>query len=215
MVNGISVRVLLVLRTGSNDLWASFILIFLKVLGEIDSEVFQCGCILLLVSPSVNWHKNLWVNSWAGCWDVKTEDIELLRWCSLELSAMDSIDDCSCDFKVHSLSDAVFTTTPASVDQPSMGSVLLHFISKHLSIDNRMKRQEGFSEASREGHLWLFNADFGTSNFSGVSGDEMIHGLFVGQFRHWRKDTEGIAGKEDDILWMTTISWNLGTRDEM
>ena len=113
------------------------------------------------------------------------------------------------------LSDAVFTTAPAGVDQPGTSIVLFHLVSEHFGIHGRMKWQEGFTEASREGHLWLFDTDFSTSDFSSVSRDKVIHCLFVTKLRDWRKNTESVASQENDILWMTSESRDFSAWDKI
>jgi len=76
------------------------------------------------------------------------------------------------------MTDTVATTDIASVDQPHLGFMLLALLGKHLGVDVWVEGEESFTIAGREGHLWLCNSNFGSSDFRGVTGDEMVHSLF-------------------------------------
>jgi len=91
--------------------------------------------------------------------------------------------------------------------------MLFSLLSEHLSIDERMLGEESLTEASGEGWHWLSNSDFSSGNLGGVSRNEMVHGLLSIEFRDWRHNSEGIAGEENNVLWMASDSWQLAIAD--
>jgi len=57
--------------------------------------------------------------------------------------------------KTHSLSNTVGAADPASVDKPNFSAIFFTFLSKHLSILERMEWKEGFTETGGESGNWL------------------------------------------------------------
>lgn len=90
-------------------------------------------------------------------------------------------------------------TSPTSVKEPGLSVVLGHLVREHLSVTHGMQDQEGLSKAGRESSLGLSNAVFGTSHLGGVTRNEVVHDLLVGELGNRRKDTAGIAGEENDV----------------
>ena len=76
-----------------------------------------------------------------------------------------------------------------------------------------MEREEGVAEAGREGRLRVGDSHDSSSNGSGVAGDEVVHGLGVGELADGWQDTKGIASQEDNVLGMATNSWDLDIGD--
>ncbi|KAH3686254.1 hypothetical protein WICPIJ_002751 [Wickerhamomyces pijperi] len=61
-----------------------------------------------------------------------------------------------------------------------------------------------------ESGFWLSDTFFGTSHFGGVTGDEVVHDLGVGQLGDWRQDTTGVTGQKDNVLWvLVSVTWQL------
>ncbi len=54
-------------------------------------------------------------------------------------------------------------------------------------------------EAGGEGGLGFRDPDFSTGHFGGVAADEVVHGLFGGEFGDWRQNAAGVAGEENDV----------------
>ena len=63
-----------------------------------------------------------------------------------------------------------------------------------------MKRQEGTTEASREGRHRFRDTEFGTGNLGGVTGQEVVFGLLVSKDRHGRQYTISVIRQEDHFL---------------
>ena len=81
-------------------------------------------------------------------------------------------------------------------------------------------------EAGGEGGLGFRDPDFSTGHFGGVAADEVVHGLFGGEFGDWGQNAAGVTGEEDDICrvivrdardfsvfnvfdWVGTVSYEL------
>jgi len=201
------------LGTSSFSFLGGFISIFVKVLDEQGSEALGSLVVVALVLPGILGIEHFRRNAGAGFGDLEAKEIHLLGGNLFEFTTVDGIDDGSGDLKVHSLSFTVFTTTPTSVDEPGVSSVLIHLFSEHFSIDGGVKRQEDFTEASREGSLGFLDTDFGTSDLSSVTRDEVVHSLGVVQLSNGREDTVSIASKEKDVLGVTTDGRDLAVGD--
>ena len=115
--------------------------------------------------------------------------------------------------ETHAMTDTVAATDIASVDQPHLGFMLLALLGEHLGVDVWVEGEESFTIASRKGHLWLCNSNFGSRNLRGVTGDEMVHSLFRIQLGYWRQHTKSITSQENDVLGVATDSWELNVSD--
>mmetsp|Transcript_29473 Transcript_29473/g.44710 ORF Transcript_29473/g.44710 Transcript_29473/m.44710 type:complete len:223 (+) Transcript_29473:424-1092(+) len=76
-----------------------------------------------------------------------------------------------------------------------------------------MSGEESLTEARGESGDGLSDSHFGTGNLGSVSTDEMVHGLVEGQLGDGREDTVSIAGKEDNVLGMSTLGRQLNSLD--
>ena len=95
------------------------------------------------------------------------------------------------------------STDPAGVEEPGIGAVLLNLLREHLGVAHGVECEEGLSEARREGSLGLGDTLLRTGHLGGVTGDEVVHGLLGAELGDGRKNTAGVAGKEDDVLGVT------------
>ena len=57
-------------------------------------------------------------------------------------------------------------------------AVLGHLVGEQVGVHAGVHGHEGFTEARREGRLRFLDAHFGTGDLGGVSGDEVVGGLF-------------------------------------
>jgi hypothetical protein len=94
------------------------------------------------------------------------------------------------------------STDPAGVEEPGIGAVLLNLLCEHLGVAHGVECEEGLSKARRKGSLRLSDTLLSTSHLGGVTGDEVVHGLLGAELGDGRKDTTGIASKEDNVLGM-------------
>lgn len=69
------------------------------------------------------------------------------------------------------------SSDPASVQQPSIGLVLLNLVSQHLCVSHGVQSQEWLGKARGESGLRLSNTIFGTGHLRRVARDEVEHGL--------------------------------------
>ena len=90
-------------------------------------------------------------------------------------------------------------TSPTSVKQPSVSLVLGHLVGKHLGVLHGVQDQEGLAEASRESSLGLSDTLLGTCHLGGVTGNEVVHDLLVGQLGNRRNDTTGITSEQNNV----------------
>ena len=63
-----------------------------------------------------------------------------------------------------------------------------------------MQRQEGCAEAGREGRSRFGDAAFGSGQFGGEAGQEVVFGLFRGQDRNRRQHAESVGRQEDHLF---------------
>ena len=126
---------------------------------------------------------------------------------------MDSINYSTGAWKIHSVAYSVFASNPAGVHEPYIRFMVFLLLGQHLSVLIRMKDNEGFSKASREGFDWVSDSYFGSCYFAGVSVDEVVAGLFRSQFAHGRKYATSIASQEDQVTGMFTKRWELSIGD--
>lgn len=131
----------------NNFLWSTIVILF-EVLNELSSQLFELLIISSFVLPCVDRHQNTRFNSFNFLRDLEVEAWHSLIFSLCEFTVVDGINDSSSYLKTHSFSNSVFTTTPASVNEPDVSSMLGCLFSQHLSISVRMKRKESFSEAS-------------------------------------------------------------------
>ena len=104
---------------------------------------------------------------------------------------------------------------PASVNEPYVDLMILHFLGEELGVAGRVKHEEWRTEASRESGGWFGNAHLGSSNLRGVAGNEVIHSLLFAKLGDGWKNAEGIASEEDDIGRMSRDTGNESVVDEL
>ena len=107
------------------------------------------------------------------------------------------------------------TTTPAGVDQPGIGTVLVHLVGQHFRVLGGMPDEEGRTKAGREGSLGFGDSHFRSGDLGRIAINEMVHGLVGSQFADRGQYAEGIAGQQDDVLGMSAYAGDLGIRDEI
>ena len=104
----------------------------------------------------------------------------------------------------------VSTAGPTGVDEPDVDLVVLHLLGEELGVAGGVHDQKGGSKAGREGRGRFGDPHFSAGDFGGVTGDEMIHGLFFAEFGNRGEDAEGIAGEENNIGGVTGDAGDLG-----
>lgn len=139
----------------------------------------------------------------AGLGDVEVEGVVGLVLDVGELAGVDGVEDGASVFERATFAaGGAASTDPAGVQQPSVSLVLGDLVSEHAGVAHWVKGQEGLGEAGGESGLGFSDTILSASHLGGVTGDEVEHGLFGGEFRDWWEDTASIAGKEDDVGWV-------------
>jgi len=122
---------------------------------------------------------------------------------SLEDAAIeDSIDDTAGVGDADALASAV----PASVDQISLGTALLHALHELLCILRGMQLQECLAEASAEGGSGLGDAALCAGELSGEAAEEVVLRLLGGEDADGRQYAESVGAEEDDVLSLGTCA---------
>lgn len=80
-----------------------------------------------------------------GSGDGEVEDWEVFKLALCERSIVDSIDDSSGVLERTSFAGTELSTSPTSVDQPTVDIVLLHSLGKHLGVSTGVENNEGLS----------------------------------------------------------------------
>src|SRR5262249_3724917 len=75
----------------------------------------------------------------------------------------------------HTLTDAIFPTGPAGINQPATHIVFGNQRAQQVAVDRRMSGHEWRAKTSREGRFRIGYASFCTSHLRGVSGQEVKH----------------------------------------
>ena len=112
------------------------------------------------------------------------------------------------------LSSSVLSVNPTGVDHPDVTVVLLDLFGQHFSVETWVSDQERLSVASRENWFRLNDSNFGTSHLTGVTGNEVVHGLLTVELGHWWEHSVSITSQEDDVLWVSSDRWDLGVWNE-
>ena len=188
-------------------------LVSLEVLHELFGEALSSGLVLLAVRPAVDWAQDLGIDTLALAGHLEVEATHHIKVGHVQGLVMDGVNDGSCLSKRHTVTDAVATTHPASVDKPHFGVVFLALFGQHLSVNVGMEGQECLAEAGGESHLRLSDADLSASDLGGVARDEVVHGLLRVQLGHGGHHTEGIACQEDNVFGVASDSWELHITD--
>lgn len=108
----------------------------------------------------------------------KVENIICLVLGLCELAAVDGVQDGTGVFERATLATSGGTgTSPAGVEEPSVGVVVLDLVCQHLCVSHWVEGEEGLCEAGREGRLWFCDSLFGTGHLGGVTRNEVVHRL--------------------------------------
>jgi hypothetical protein len=129
------------------------------------------------VLPGVDWVEDFSVDTLGGSRNFEAESWNSFILFLLKRTVVNVINNLSGILQTHSTSNSIFTSSPAGVDKPDMGIMLLDLLCKHLSVEVRMLWKEGFTETGGESRLWLSDTYFGSSNLGSVSRNEMVHSL--------------------------------------
>lgn len=80
-----------------------------------------------------------------------------------------------------------------------------------------MQRKEDLSEAGRECRFGGFGGrrQISAAHLGCVARQELVIGLLIRQPSHWRQDSLGIAGQEDDIGRMGSNRWDMDILQEI
>jgi len=97
-----------------------------------------------------------------GFWNRKVEDWEVFEFTLGERTVVDGIDDSSGVFEGTSLAGTELSTSPTSVDQPTVDIVLLHTLCKHLGVSTGVENDEGLTVTCGESGRGLDNTVLGT-----------------------------------------------------
>lgn len=198
MINNSSI---LSLRAGGNNLRESLRSVLLEVLVEELAELGNLLVELVLASgPGTGGVEDLVGDVGGGLGDLQVEDTEVLVLDLGELAGVDGVEDRSGVLQGASLATVeVGLAGPASVEEPCVGVVLGHLIRQHLGVLHGVQDQEGLAEAGREGSLGLGDTLLSAGHLGGVTGDEVVHDLLVGELGDGGDNTSSVTGEQDDV----------------
>src|SRR5258708_26265257 len=121
-----------------------------------------------------------------------------------------SADGCShhrsCVVDVDALTNPVWTTGPAGVDEIAAHAVLFYALAQQVGILTRLQRQKRSAKARAERRLWSGHTRFGSRQFACIAGQEIIHRLFCSQLLDWRQDPKPSSRKATHTFWMSSSS---------
>mmetsp|Transcript_6085 Transcript_6085/g.8886 ORF Transcript_6085/g.8886 Transcript_6085/m.8886 type:complete len:239 (-) Transcript_6085:1292-2008(-) len=163
-----------------------------------------CGLLKgFLIRPCMLRIKNLRIHPGQRCRDFESKDFVFFKICSQGRSVQNGIYTSSSVFDTHALTNAISTTSPSSVNKPSLRVMLLQFFGKQICIDSWVKSQKSSAKACTKRSLWLLNTKLSTGDLCSVTTKEMIHGLIGAQLTNWWKYSKCIACKKQYVLWVT------------
>lgn len=189
------------LRAGSNDLGDSHVLVLLKVLVEQLAELGDLlGELLLSSGPGSGGVEDLRRHVGGGLGNLEVENVKVLVLDLGELTRVDGVQNGSSVLERASLASVgVRLAGPSGVEQPGVGVVLGHLIRQHLGVLHGVQNQEGLAKACRESGLGLSDTLLGSGHLGGVTGNEVVHDLLVGELGDGGNDTSGITGEQNDV----------------
>ena len=82
--------------------------------------------------------------------------------------------------------DPVSAALPAGVDQKNPGLMAGYFFFQQVGVSHGMQRKKGRTETGGKRGLRFGDSPFGTGQFGGIAGKEIIHGLFRRKFGNGR-----------------------------
>src|SRR6266850_1854903 len=104
---------------------------------------------------------------------------------------------------VHASTHCKRPTSPSRVHQPAGNLMPFNFLPQQTGINRRLKDHKGGAKAGAESSGWLASQSlFGSSDFSRVTGEEVVHGLCRSEPGDGRHHSKSIAGKHDDVSGM-------------
>lgn len=146
--------------------------------------------------------------------DRQVEDGEVLEFSLGQGTVVDGVDDGSSVLQGASLALTELAARPTGVDQPTVDLVLGHPLLQHTRVVSWVERQEGSTVTSREDGGGFRDTVFGTGGLGGVTGQEVVVGLFRGQLGDGRQDTESVATEHDNVAGLSfSDTRDLGVRD--
>ena len=98
------------------------------------------------------------------------------------------------------LTDSRPAVDPPCINQVDVRLVLEYLGLEQVRVDDRVSRQEDFPEARRESGGRGFVAAEDPADGGGVSAEEVVDGLVVGQLGDGRQEAVGVAGEEDEVV---------------
>ena len=113
---------------------------------EHTSDFSNSGVVFFFIFPSVDWVKNLSVDTFDSFWIRKVENWHSIEFRVVDSTIMNSVDDVSGILNGDSLSDSVSSSSPSSVDEPDVSSVLLTFVLQQISINLWAHWHDGLTE---------------------------------------------------------------------
>ena len=146
-------------------------------------------------------------------WDAKVEGRKCLVFGCRQFAGMDGIEDGPAEAKGYAMAGAVFSTGPAGIDEPCIGRVAMYTICKHASVNRRMPDDKGLAEAGREGGRRFTNTVLRSCNLGRVARDKVVLRLLYCQLAYRWQNSKGIAGQQDEILWMSCMTRDGCIRD--
>src|SRR5260370_8957747 len=118
-----------------------------------------------------------------------------------------SADGCShhraCVVDVDALTNPVWTTGPASVDEVAAHAVLFYALAQQVGILTRLQRQKRSAKARAERRLWSGDTRFGSRQFACIAGQEIIHRLFCSRLRDWRQTAKQAPPHGNNRFWIS------------
>lgn len=127
---------------------------------------------------------------------------------------MDGVDDSSRILERATFAGTKLASSPTSVDQPTIDSVLLHPLSEHLGIPAGVEDNERLTVTCREGGRGLDDTIFSTGGLGGVTSDEVVLSLLGSKSGDGGKDTKSVATEHNDVGGLTVCdTGDLGIRN--
>lgn len=188
----------------------SFVGILVEVLFELFGELLESLVVVVLVFPGVSGVEDLRVDSGGLLGDGEVENGEVLVLDVLKFARVNRVQNGSGHLQAHSLAVTVFTARPASVDEPDVGIMLLHFFGEHVGVESGVEGKEGLTEAGGESSDGFLDSHFGSGDLGGVSRNEVEFGLSGSQFSDRRQHTVSVTSQKHDVLGVTTHRGELG-----
>lgn len=201
-------------RTRQLDLLINICFVLGKSLLEHVAQLIQLGLESLLARPGLFGVQDVTGHTLNSLGNGEVEDGEVFVLGFGERAVVDGVDNSSRVLERASFAGTKLATSPTSVYQPTVDTVLLHPFSEHLGVPAGVEDDEGLTVTCREGWGGLDDTIFSTGGLGGVTSDEVVLSLLGGKSGDGGKDTEGVATEHNDVRGLTVCdTGDFGVRD--